>query len=458
VYNCKLCPPGQTPTKNGLGCTGDKISSPPNSGNNCNNTGRPINISTGNKYYSEVDYQDPDFTISRAYNSFAKEWSFSYRQKLYLSSKPGQATQAAADGSSYYPHEIWAFRQDGKLTKHSYNGSYTSSSPHTGERLQLLTQSFNATLLNNAGDIYLRGSNGLLMIENDQTVIPDLGNTHALLAGTRKELYDIKGRLTRIDQAGQKPIVLSYADNAITVRKEERSLSISTDAKGRVVTIKLPDDSELAYGYGLSNGSEVLLSVERSYGDGSQATLRRYLHEDTRFPTHITGVEDANGNRISSVQYDAEGRAISSEVGPLGSGVERTKVQYNKDGSRTITNALGKQSVQRFTQINGENRVTQVSGIASANCAAANRAYAYDTNGLLLSKTDWQGNTTTYSYNDQGQETSRTEASGTAQARTISTEWHPTLFLPTLVTEPDRITRYQYDDQGRQLSRTVEAR
>ncbi|TBU99722.1 hypothetical protein DNK34_24100 [Pseudomonas dryadis] len=52
----------------------------------------------------------------------------------------------------------------------------------------------------------------------------------------------------------------------------------------------------------------------------------------------------------------------------------------------------------------------------------------------------------------------RTEASGTEQARTITTEWHPSLFLPLTVTEPDRITHYQYDDQGRPLSRTVETR
>ncbi len=40
-----------------------------------------------------------------------------------------------------------------------------------------------------------------------------------------------------------------------------------------------------------------------------------------------------------------------------------------------------------------------------------------------------------------GLETSRTEAAGTAQARTITTDWHPTLFLPVQVSEPGRITR-----------------
>ncbi len=42
-----------------------------------------------------------------------------------------------------------------------------------------------------------------------------------------------------------------------------------------------------------------------------------------------------------------------------------------------------------------------------------------------------------------------------AQARTITTDWHPTLFLPVQVSEPGRITRYQYDAEGRKTGETV---
>ncbi|KAB0560199.1 RHS repeat protein, partial [Pseudomonas aeruginosa] len=58
----------------------------------------------------------------------------------------------------------------------------------------------------------------------------------------------------------------------------------------------------------------------------------------------------------------------------------------------------------------------------------------------------------------RGLETSRTEAAGTAQARTITTDWHPTLFLPVQVSEPGRITRYQYDAEGRKTGETVTTR
>ncbi|KQJ47662.1 RHS repeat protein, partial [Pseudomonas aeruginosa] len=74
------------------------------------------------------------------------------------------------------------------------------------------------------------------------------------------------------------------------------------------------------------------------------------------------------------------------------------------------------------------------------------------------SKRDNNGNLTTYQYNARGLETSRTEAAGTAQARTITTDWHPTLFLPVQVSEPGRITRYQYDAEGRKTGETVTTR
>ncbi len=44
-----------------------------------------------------------------------------------------------------------------------------------------------------------------------------------------------------------------------------------------------------------------------------------------------------------------------------------------------------------------------------------------------------------------------TEASGTLEARTITTEWHLDYRLPVRTAEPDRITEYTYDEQGRKL-------
>ena len=97
-------------------------------------------------------------------------------------------------------------------------------------------------------------------------------------------------------------------------------------------------------------------------------------------------------------------------------------------------------------------------GMPSANCPDSNSTFTYDIRGFLKTKADNNGNVTTYTHNDRGLETSRTEASGTPHARTITTEWHPTLFSPVRITEPDRLIQYTYDAQGRQLSQTVTSR
>ena len=123
-----------------------------------------------------------------------------------------------------------------------------------------------------------------------------------------------------------------------------------------------------------------------------------------------------------------------------------------------MLNELGKVANYSFQYINGVRRITAIDGEPSLSCPSSNSTFTYEDRGLVITKTDNKGIVTTYDYNDRGLEVSRTEASGTAQARTVTTEWHSSLYLPVAVTEPDRITRYQYDDQGRQLSRTVENR
>ena len=101
----------------------------------------------------------------------------------------------------------------------------------------------------------------------------------------------------------------------------------------------------------------------------------------------------------------------------------------------------------------------KVSGIdraANGTVAAASETFTYDLNGYLASKTDWKGVTTNYSYDlARNLEIRRTEAVGTPEERTITTEWHPDYRLRTRVVEPGRETLYSYDAQGRLTGKTV---
>ncbi|MGH8571940.1 MAG: hypothetical protein ACREX8_05105, partial [Gammaproteobacteria bacterium] len=74
--------------------------------------------------------------------------------------------------------------------------------------------------------------------------------------------------------------------------------------------------------------------------------------------------------------------------------------------------------------------------------------------GFVASRTDFNGQTTLYSHDARGLERSRTEALGTPEARTITTEWHPRFRLPITITEPGKESTFTYDTAGRLLTRT----
>jgi len=88
----------------------------------------------------------------------------------------------------------------------------------------------------------------------------------------------------------------------------------------------------------------------------------------------------------------------------------------------------------------------------------ATTVLTYDANGNVASITDFNGSVTIYTYDTtRNLETSHTEASGTAQARTITTNWHATYRLPLTIAEPKLLTTYAYDAFGNLLNKTVQA-
>lgn len=212
----------------------------------------------------------------------------------------------------------------------------------------------------------------------------------------------------------------------------------------RVSSINYDTNKTIQYLY---NAAGLLTQI--TYPNNTQRT---YHYEDTTFTKHLTGITDERGVRYATWKYDAQGRAISSEHA---GGVDKTLIAYSLDGSATVTNPLNKKTIYRFGDIVGIRRVVKVEGQPTASCAGANQNYTYTPEGWLASKTDWKGVQTTYTYNSLGQETSRTEAFGTTEAKTITTEWHPSLYLKTKETEPGRETLYSYDANGNLLSQTV---
>ncbi|MFZ3183911.1 MAG: RHS repeat protein, partial [Pseudomonas sp.] len=264
------------------------------------------------------------------------------------------------------------------------------------------------------------------------------------------------GRLTNWSNTSGATYTQTYATDSTTgniisttvTDNLGQSLSFTEDRQHQPLTLTAAGLT-IQYEY---NANQRLSKLTRTRG--GQTEQRLFHYEIANKPDLLTGITDERGVRYTTWTFDDKDRATSSEHA---GGVEHTQITYNADGSSTVTNEFGKKSIYRFITIDGVKRVSAIEGEALGSCPMSNSTFTYDARGLLKTKTDNKGFITTYDYNARGLEISRTEASGTPQARTTTTTWHAPLNLPLTVPEPGRVTTYAYDAQGRQLSQTSTA-
>ncbi|UXY55136.1 DUF6531 domain-containing protein [Pseudomonas tohonis] len=360
--------------------------------------GNPIDLSTGNKYQPETDLSLPDFDFKRFYNSIDGDWSNSFSTNIQVE---GRLIILTLDNGQerYFTHQ-----ENDSISANQFS----------------------------AGSLSRNASGWIYRSENKKSY-----------------RYDDQGRLSSIEDPKYKKLLINYSGNELSVHDDQSQLLKLTFVHQKIKTAQ-NESTLITYTY-----DEDLRLIKTTKVERGIALERQYHYEDARNPNLLTGITDERGIRYATWAYDDQGRAISSEHA---GGAERTLVSYNADGSSTVTNALGKRTTYRFQTIQGVRRITAIEGEPSANCPNSNSTFTYDDRGLVKTRTDNKGNVTTFDYNDRGLEVSRTEAFGTPQARTVTTEWHPTLFLPTTITEPDRTSRYSYDVQGRLIEQATTQR
>ena len=379
-------------------CNHDEQKGPPQE-SICSIAGNPINFAIGNKIQIEIDYSPVGgsaLIFTRSYNSFDGLWRHNFSTYLRFA------------GTEYAS----LVRHDGRESFFTISG--TTITP-TSSDLGVLTKA-------GTGWQYVSA-------DNEQFT------------------FDTAGKLTHWSNTQGKSYQLTYSGNQITVTDNlGNSLTLTEDADRQPLTLTAPS-TQVTYGY---NADKRLTSVTRTLG--GQTTQRQFHYEVPDKPDLLTGITDERGVRYATWAYDDQGRAVSSEHAD---GADRVGVAYNTDGTVSVTNELGKVAKYSFQYIKGVKRITAIDGEPSPNCPSSNSTFTYDDRGLLKTKTDNKGNLTTYDYNGRGLEVSRTEASSTPHARTITTKWHLTKFLPLEVTEPGRITYYQYNGHGGILGRTL---
>lgn len=394
--------------------------------------GNPINQATGNKFLIDADYRGVGkfpLVFERTYNSRAVSrtrqgtgWTNTYDRAIVVTS-PG-----------VLPNAVNVNRTDGKVYSFWLDGDSWVTSADISDQLTARID-LNGVL---TGWIYVTGQDEV-------------------------ETYDISGRLVSIsDRAGFIHTLHYDLDGRLVsvVDAFGQTLSMSYGATGNLATLVDPAGGIYSYSYDDLNN---LVSV--SYPDSTPSVAidnpkKIYLYNEPdktsgeNRPHHLTGIIDENGSRFATYGYDTEGRANLSEHA---GGVGRVTLVYNDDGTTIITDALGKSRVQHFVTILGRVKSSGISD-GCADCGGAFVSVLYDANGNPVSRTDFSGNTTIFEFDrTRNLEISRTEAYGTPEARTFTTDWHSKWRVPVRITEPGRVTIFTYDDKGRMLSRNETA-
>ena len=379
----------------------------------CVTCGEPINVGTGNVFDSITDYQTAGqnpLSFIRYYNSMAV--SATYAVRLGSNWRSNFDTYLRLSASS-----VIAERPDGQqVTFKLSNGAWTADTD-LDYKLSNSGSTWTLTTPKDAVETYnaINANEGLL-----QSLRARNGYTQTLA-------YDSSNQLTTVNDSFQRQLSLAYSG-------------------GRLSTVTTPDGLILTYGY---TGAK-LTSVSYST---SPITSQAYLYENTALPNALTGIIDENGNRYITWTYDSTGRGLSSQ---FAGGADLMKVAYNdSDGSRTVTNALGAQTVYKFTPLQNIPKVTEIDQPATADSPAGVIKYTYDSNGYNASITELNGAVTNFVNDAHGQPTSITEASGTAQARTTSISYHPVFHLRSKIVQPGLTTTYTYDSNGQLLTKTL---
>lgn len=368
--------------------------------------GNPINVRNGVKSQREFDFTHDNLALTRTYNSYDDEWRFAH---------------LGAQLDNDVSNTVVIRRPSGRyLVFKSVNGEWWQD----GDTVSRLTATYDVSST----------ITSWRYVTNDSKI----------------EIYGADGRLTRVQQAQQQLDYIYTGDvgdaHTLTVTNQQGQQLVFSIATGNKVTAVQTPQGVFSYKY---NSSYMLEQVTQPDGE-----TRQYLYGSNN---NLTGIIDEQGVRFATWTYDSQDRAISSEHA---GGKEKTTIDYTYQNNTVdprviVTNPLGKQTTYHFTKIKGHNKITQVEGHATGMCEAANKNYTYTPKGYVQSKTDWEGNVTQYTYNDRGLEISRTEAAGTSVARTITTQWHDNLNLPTQITDGNRRINRIYDSVGRLLSETI---
>lgn len=492
-----VCASGYTPTVDGH-C---RSNPPPEKPCNCPEDGKlnptvgnPIVVSSGAKFLQATDYEsaDGEFRIGRQYRSFqvgrpidaerlprslprglAGGWNLDVGYEIQLGVFSGSPSSPNAKVAVLLPDGTgvgFALQSSGNWTVDSGVGA--------GNERHDLKLEFVGTLPSNLADVRTSASNWKVTDRNDtvwslQTRTGPNGGGYLNGWPTQKAArggytwtyaYNTDSSLASITDSFGRAATFSWYQFYVT--------SLATPPAGSlpypqaIASISLPDGTSLKYTYDPPPATSApttspikrLVKVQRLSAANAVLDSTTYLYEDTRFPTHITGVIDNRAVRTATYAYDGLGRATATQGA---NGADAYTVEYGLNGTaqtRRVTNVLGKAENYTFSEYSGTNadyRLTQIAGEASAHTLASTSSVTYGSNTFIADQTNAESSATVTTRDSRGRATSTVEADGTSSERTTTTTWHSTFNLPTSIVREGQTETRTYTTAGELATLTL---
>lgn len=280
----------------------------------------------------------------------------------------------------------------------------------------------------------------------------------------------IKPKMTKIRHPDGYTIDLNYNPDDVLESVTDsfgHTITFGYNARGLLESATAPDGTVYKYEYVEGPNASYYLGAGQVYGntwhflsilskviypDGTPGTdsdnpFREYKYEHPTYWTGLTSLVDERGITTHTWDYawhtDYGYRAISS-VGPMGRELTTIEEVTPRQQYR-VTNALGKQALYNYQQIDVMPYLTSVDGVASANCAASVDSISHNSKGYITSITKAEGQVETRSVDtSNGLLNSVTYGAGTSDAVTVDYLWDAAIRKPTEISYPGLRTNIVY--------------
>jgi RHS repeat-associated protein len=281
------------------------------------------------------------------------------------------------------------------------------------------------------------------------------------------EAYNSAGALLSITRLNGLVVSLTYnprGEISSIADSFGHALTLAYNSLGQVTSVTLPDGSStITYAWNGNVGQ--LTSV--TYPDNTSVA---YSYQAPKNPWLLTGIEDESAQQYATYSYSPAGTITSEEHG---NGVNQYALYWiapptpGQGFAMSVTDPLNQIRTVSYTDTNGVYKTTSAQSYCS-DCENV-QSETYDSNGNPETVTDLDGHETLYTYDEtRNLEDSRTEGlvgeQATTATRTITTQWHPTFRLQTLISvyagasatgTPLRTTAFTYDSYGNVTNKTI---